>query len=289
MNVNAIGLVRKMRGGAQAHLLECDDGHFYVVKFQNNSQHLRTLVNEWLASSLFGCLQVSTPVIAIVHVSAEFLAYFPEVHIQLTTKHIPVEPGVHFGSRYQGSPDKTMVYDFLPDSLLTTVSNLSDFLGAFVLDKWTGNTDARQAIFSRPSLPPGSEKARGFRATMIDQGHAFGGQEWSFPDGPLQGVYFRSVVYRNVQCCDDFQPWLDQVVLFPEAALDNARSQLPAEWILGEEASLDVLVKKLLSRRKRVPDLIADSARVAGNAFPEWRQPQGRPQKLFCPLVRGSS
>jgi hypothetical protein len=27
--------VRRMRGGAQAHLMRADDGHFYVVKFQN--------------------------------------------------------------------------------------------------------------------------------------------------------------------------------------------------------------------------------------------------------------
>ena len=36
MPLNAVRLIRKMRGGAQAHLLECDDGCFYVVKFLNN-------------------------------------------------------------------------------------------------------------------------------------------------------------------------------------------------------------------------------------------------------------
>src|SRR6476646_6992838 len=35
MPVEAVQHVRRMRGGAQAHLMRADDGHFYVVKFQN--------------------------------------------------------------------------------------------------------------------------------------------------------------------------------------------------------------------------------------------------------------
>jgi hypothetical protein len=49
MPVRARNLIRKMRGGAQAHLLEGEDGAFYVVKFTNNPQHRRILINEWLA------------------------------------------------------------------------------------------------------------------------------------------------------------------------------------------------------------------------------------------------
>jgi len=33
--VQAVQHVRRMRGGAQSHLMRCDDGHCYVVKFQN--------------------------------------------------------------------------------------------------------------------------------------------------------------------------------------------------------------------------------------------------------------
>jgi len=38
-----------MRGGAQSHLMRCDDG-YYVVKFQNNPLHRRVLVNELLGT-----------------------------------------------------------------------------------------------------------------------------------------------------------------------------------------------------------------------------------------------
>ena len=44
-SVNAKRFVRKMRGSAQAHLLECDDGSFYVVKFSNNPQGGRRVLD----------------------------------------------------------------------------------------------------------------------------------------------------------------------------------------------------------------------------------------------------
>ena len=61
MPIQARKLIRKMRGGAQAHLLECADGGFYVVKFVNNPQHRRILINEWLANSFLRYLQIHVP------------------------------------------------------------------------------------------------------------------------------------------------------------------------------------------------------------------------------------
>src|SRR5271169_3724242 len=109
MPVDARRLIRKMRGGAQAHLIECDDGHFYVVKFLNNPQHRRILINEWIASVFLNYLQISTPEVAIVSLSAEFLEGNPGIYIQLGSHHKAVEPGWHFGSRYPGDPGKIMV------------------------------------------------------------------------------------------------------------------------------------------------------------------------------------
>jgi len=39
-----------------------------VVKFLNNSQHARVLVNDWLGIRLAGMIGLSVPVVAIVHV-----------------------------------------------------------------------------------------------------------------------------------------------------------------------------------------------------------------------------
>src|SRR5437762_10637737 len=37
-SLTAVRHVRKMRGGAQSHLLEADDGCWYVVKFRNKDR-----------------------------------------------------------------------------------------------------------------------------------------------------------------------------------------------------------------------------------------------------------
>lgn len=277
MPVNARRLIRKMRGGAQAHLIECDDGLFYVVKFVNNPQHRRVLVNEWIGAVFLQYLQIAGPRTAIVNVTSEFLEDNPEVHFQLGSRRCAIEPGWHFGSAYPGNPSKLAVYDFIPDLLLGKVVNLADFLGVLAFDKWSGNVDARQSIFFRARLqesipaydPPAGRL--GFVAYMMDHGFILGGPQWSFAESPLQGLYFRPVVYQNVTGFHDFQPWLDRVVHFPEEIVDQACKQLPPGWLEGDEPELESLMVKLMRRRNRVPDLLRDSIKGRINPFPNWR------------------
>jgi hypothetical protein len=277
MLVQATRLIRKMRGGAQAHLLECDDGHFYVVKFRNNPQHRRILINEWIASVFLNYLQISTPPAAIVSLSAAFLQDNPDIYIQLGSRHQAVEPGWHFGSRYPGDPGKIMVYDFLPDTLLDKVVNAGEFLGVLAFDKWMSNADARQSIFFRARLhrwpTAGSENTprAGFVSQMMDHGYVFDGPHWKFSDSPLQGLYFRTNVYQSVRGWDDFQPWLDRVVYFPDEVVDSAQKQIPPEWVAEDAAALQSILEKLMLRRRRVPDLIRDSRGGRVNPFPDWK------------------
>ncbi len=277
MPIAATRLIRKMRGGAQAHLLECDDGHFYVVKFRNNPQHRRILVNEWIAAVFLKYLQISTPETEIVALTPDFLARNPDLYLQLGSRHLEVPPGWHFGSRYPGDPTKVMVYDFVPDLLLDKVVNLNEFLGALVFDKWIGNADARQSIFFRARLQQwspaggGQPQRLGFVAHMMDHGYVFDGPHWTFSDSPLQGLYFRPSVYRKVTSWGDFQPWLDRVANFPEEVVDLALKQIPPEWLEGDEPALEALLTKLMSRRKRVAELIRDSQRGRINPFPAWK------------------
>ena len=257
--------------------MECDDGHFYVVKFRNNPQHRRILVNEWFASVFLNYLQISTPATAIVNLEDEFLASNPEVHIQLGSRRLAVEPGWHFGSRYPGDPSKVMVYDFIPDLLLDKIVNRNEFLGVLAFDKWIGNADARQAVFFRARLqqwsPSREEPPRhlGFVAHMMDHGFVFDGPHWTFSDSPLQGLYFRPSVYRDVTSFDDFQPWLDRIVHFPEEIVDEARKQIPPAWLAEDESMIEGLLLKLMSRRKRVPDLVRESQSGRINPFPAWK------------------
>jgi len=276
MPLTAVGHVRKMRGGAQAHLLEADDGHWYVVKFLNNPQHRRILVNELLAGAFLDYLKIASPETAAIEVSAKFLETYPDVHLTLGTRRIAISPGWHFGSRYPGDPDRLAVYDFLPDTLLSGVANLEDFLAVLVFDKWVCNSDGRQSVFYRAmvrdqAMPRGERSPRpAFVARMIDHGYAFNGPNWDFPDGPLHGLYPRKQVYEAVRSVHDFEPWLELVTHFPEEVVDQAWKRIPPAWVEGEEDALMAVLERLFERRKRVPELIAACRHARGNPFPNW-------------------
>jgi hypothetical protein len=266
-----------MRGGAQAHLVEGEDGFFYVVKFVNNPQHRRILINEWLACSFLQYLQIHVPETVLIELTPEFIADSPELYLLIGSRREPVLPGIHFGSRLAVHPDRVAIYDFLPDKLLFKIENRIDFLGTLVFDKWIGNTDSRQAVFFRArakSWTPirGAAPARiGFFAQMIDHGYAFNGPHWQFQDSPLQGLYFRPSIYDDVQSLDSFQPWLELVENFPVEVVDTAWKGIPGVW-LGEDAEeLEQLLDRLLKRRSRTAQLILDLRKERPSAFANWR------------------
>jgi hypothetical protein len=105
---------------------------------------------------------------------------------------------------------------------------------------------------------------------MIDHGFSFDGPNWTFGDSPLQGLYPRRLVYEAVRSLDDFQPWLEQVIHFPEEVIDRAWKRIPPEWIDGEEDALVRMLESLLERRRRVPDLLAACRAGRANPFPNW-------------------
>jgi len=277
MPIRARTAIRKMRGGAQAHLLEGEDGAFYVAKFLNNPQHRRILINEWLACVFLRYLQIYVPETALLELTPNFLEASPELYFSIGPRREPVKPGLHFGSRMAVDPNRVAVFDFLPDKLLAKVENRADFLGMLVFDKWVGNADSRQAVFFRgraKSWTPlkGEAPARvGFFAQMIDHGFAFNGPHWAFQDSPVQGLYFRTSVYDEVRSLDSFEPWLEMVAHFPESVIDSAWKEIPREWFEDDEEPLEKLLETLLKRRAQVSRLIREARDRRANAFRNWR------------------
>jgi hypothetical protein len=276
MSLQARRLVRKMRGGAQAHLIEGSDGAFYVVKFVNNPQHRRILVNEWLATSFLRHLQIHVPDCAVMELTEDFITESPDLYLSVGTRREPVAPGLHFASKMAVHPDRVAIFDFLPDKLLAKVENSADFLGTLVFDKWIGNADSRQAVFFRARAKTwtplkGQVAKTGFFVQMIDHGFAFNGPNWNFQDSPIQGLYFRTSVYDAVQSLESFEPWLSMVENFPAETIDAAWREIPSSWYLGEEDELERLLETLMKRRPLVPHLIHSVREKRTNAFPAWR------------------
>src|SRR5580693_6525614 len=240
----ALEQIRRMRGGAQSHLMRCDDGYYYVVKFQNNPQHRRILVNELLGTRLARRLGLPTVPVEIIDVSEELIRLTPELAVEQPRARIPCQPGLQFGSRYPGDPRRLTLHDFLPDERLRQVANLHDFAGMLVFDKWTCNTNGRQTLFFQ--APPreahpttdssaGEKTAAPYTTLMIDQGFCFNAGEWNFPDAPLRGLYARNRVYEGVTGMESFAPWLERLEQrVGKTQLGEIADEIPPEWYNDE-------------------------------------------------------
>lgn len=264
MAVDAVQHIRRMRGGAQGQLMLGADGHAYVVKFQNNPQHMRVLANEFLASKLAAAAGLSAPQVDLIYVSDWLIDNTPELEMELGRTRERCRAGLQFGSRFVGGLMPGQVVDYLSEEHLATLKNLHEFAGILALDKWTGNANGRQAVFTRKL------RESRYRAVFIDFGYCFHAGDWKFEDSPLRGVYYRNDVYREITGWESFEPWLSRIESTPAQVVYEAADEIPAEWYGGDKGEMEALADALLARRSRIRELIEAFGRSDRKPFPKW-------------------
>lgn len=277
MPIQAVQQIRKMRGGAQSHLMLGSDRNAWIVKFQNNPQHLRVLANELLATRLAAAIGLPVPACDVVEVSAWLIEHTAELIVEHGLVRERCRAGLQFGSQLVGGLMPGHVADYLPEEPLAQVRNVHEFAGALALDKWTCNANGRQAIFHRKA------RERRYTATFIDQGFCFNAGEWRFIDAPLRGVYARNAVYRGVTGWESFEPWLTRIEQFDEQKIWAIAETVPPEWYEGNAEVLEKLVQKLLSRRSQVRDLITSFRTSSRQPFPNWDRPAAATAESIFP------
>jgi len=265
--ISAIQHLRPVRGGAQSHLLRASDGACYVTKFQNNPQHIRVLANEMLATNLGLALGLPMPRVKVIEVSDWLIEHTEDRRINLGGAKIPCRSGKQLGSRYLGCESPGMSFDYLPRELLERVLNIADFPRVLALDKWTCNSDGRQAIFCRRT-----SRSQRYSATFIDQGYCFNAGEWTFPDSPLRGAYANNCVYEGVMGWEAFEPALSRAEEMDANTIWRCATEIPEEWYEGDRDGLDRLVQALHQRRGAIRKLISEFRRSSRNPFPNWRE-----------------
>lgn len=263
--LQAIQHIRRMRGGSQAQLMRGSDNRYHVIKLLGNPQHDRVLANDFFASRLGQRLELPMPDVAVIEVSAWLIENAPDLCVEVAGWRRPFPSGLHLASQLVGDPFWAPAYDYLPESQFENVLNRTDISKALVLDKWTGNADGRQVVFTQ--LIGG----RGYTVYLIDQGYSFNAGEWDFPDLALHGVYYRNYMYRDVTSRESFEPAL---TLAEEMEIDEiwrCAEGIPEEWCLPKPRELPKLVETLYHRRSKIRDLIAVFRDSSRNPFPNWK------------------
>lgn len=267
-SILAVQHIRRMRGGSQAHLLRASDGGYYVTKFRNNPQHVRVLANEMFATRLGQYLRLPIPQIEAIEVSSWLIENTPELRIEVRGLSELCSAGMQVASRYVSDVTHAMVLDHLPEAMLDRVANLSDFARVLVLDKWTCNSDGRQALFVCETA-----RWRQYRAFFIDQGYCFNAGEWSFPDNPFSGVYANAVVYQHVTGWESFEPALTLAEEMDLSDIWQCATEIPQEWYGSDSDALNRLVETLHRRQPAIRNLIASFRSSPRKPFPSWQTP----------------
>jgi hypothetical protein len=263
--VLAVQAIRRMRGGAQSQLMLGADGKLWVVKFQNNPQHLRVLANELIATRLAAAAGLTVPASEVVEVTEWLVGHTDGMHMDLARgQRARCSAGLQFGSQFVGGLMPGQVVDYLPETQMEEIRNEAEFAGILCIDKWAGNCNGRQAVFER------RPRERKYRATFIDQGFCFNAGEWNFPDAPLRGVYARNQVYRRVTGWESFEPWLSRVEAMGPEVLWEIAEAVPPEWYGGDLATIERLMEQMLARRGRVRELIGSFRDSNREPFPNW-------------------
>jgi hypothetical protein len=220
-----------------------------------------------LATNLGLALGLPMPRVEVIEVSDWLIEHTEDLRISLGGAKIPCRSGKQLGSLYVGCESPGMSFDYLPGELLQSVVNIGDFARALVLDKWTCNSDGRQAIFCRKTL-----RSQRHYATFIDQVYCFNASEWTFPDYPLRGVYANNCVYEGVMGWEAFEPALSRAEEMDTHAIWRCAADIPEEWYEGDRDGLNRLVEALHHRRGAIRKLITEFRRSSRNPFPNWRE-----------------
>ena len=265
MAVLAVQAIRKMRGGAQSQLMLGADSNLWVVKFQNNPQHIRVLANELIATRLADAIRLTVPPTDVVEVTPWLVANTIDMNYELGQgRGERYTAGLHFGSQFVGGLMPGQAVDYLPDQQLEEVRNIAEFAGILALDKWTGNCNGRQAVFTR------NARERKYRANFVDQGFCFNAGEWTFPDSPLRGIFPRNRVYTRITGWESFEPWLTLIEDMQPNTLWEIAETVPPVWYGGNLDDLQRLMEQLLQRRSRVRELIESFRNSDRAPFPLW-------------------
>lgn len=246
-------IVRRLKGGSQARLVQAENGRFYAAKFCGNPQGNRTLVNEWVAASLLSHMNVSTPHLRILALPPT-LSLCEDVHFLTGNRRKLPEGLFHLGSECPVNPDTTAIFDCLPDPLLQSVQNLNEFAGIYVFDRWLGHGDVRQAIFVRDK-----KVANGcsLKAYFIDHGMVLNGVEWALREMPLSGLAFQTTIYSMLEMSNLVEDAIVQIEAIDPDLVFAAMEGAPSSWFAeGDRDCLHALLRKLQRRQGNLRPII---------------------------------
>jgi hypothetical protein len=278
--------IRKMKGGSQSILVQCDDNRFYVVKMAGNPQGSNVLANEFLGTVIADAVGLPVAEGKLIHLSDYFIDSEPEMWFELSSGRKRPNTGLHFGSLLVGQPSgPERPSEYICRSRVNTIANRDAFLGMYLLDVWANHQDNRQAVLLRRPWDDTQE------IFFIDHGHMFGGSEWSFQERPGVALHLESSIYTDLWDDDIVFSWISHFQTVLPDVLSRAASVIPSQWYNGDLGSL---LDGLIHRLSVLAELVERDARTSRYLVEQngeddtLRLSDSRIHKLGTPDTRGT-
>jgi hypothetical protein len=252
--VSATKYIRRMRGGSQSILVQCEDGRYYIVKMTDNPQGPNVLANELLGSVLGSVAGLPVATASLVYLSDRFIDNACDLWFQTSDGVRRPQAGLHYGSQFIGETEgPNRPTEYISRSRIQTINNRGAFLGMYLLDVWANQQDHRQAMLLRSPNGHGSE------AFFFDHGFMFGGPDWSFAERRRFAGHLEGSIYSGLWDQDKVAEWISHFEKVIPDALSSAVLLIPSQWYKG---NVGVLKKVLLLRLQTLRSLVDSDAAV---------------------------
>lgn len=238
--VNAVAPIQPITNGqTKPYLLLCDDGYQYYVKFKENPESPRVLINEFVCTKIANLVQIPLTTNKLVKINLQFVQVYGEVikhHIGET-----ISQGLHFGSQ---KVDKA--YPITSSQMIEGSTNPSCLSDVLLFDHLVGNEDR---VSNRGNiLMDGTSK----KITVLDHSHAFElGPIWDHiqlshrltdPIKPLDlsgYVYSKWVPY--ITGTDPFENFFHNMIGLTREKMWHIINEVPAEWNINTQEKQTLL------------------------------------------------
>lgn len=260
--VKAERLIKKIKGtSTEPCLVRCSDGNSYYVKFAQNPEGPRVLVNEFVAGSLAILLDLPVPKFEFIDVQQDFINVFsPDLPF-------PVTAGIHFGSQ-----EVKKALAITNGKMLDELSNSEIVPMLLLFDHWIHNAD-RDKNKGNLLLNLSTKEL-----IVIDHTHVFEiGPLWdavqlqhriaetSIAPLDLEGFVYHRLI-RFVKGNDPFAPALDRFNSLVKESVVSIVGEIPEEWGCTEQEK-HILLEYLMNRHSLIPSV----PQLLRSQLPYWK------------------
>jgi hypothetical protein len=259
VNLKVVRAVRDIgvnRGATGPHVMECDDGLTYLVKFSGGS---KAAVNEFVGQTLARAISLPTPNSALVDLSEDVIGHSGDL------RNRAIQPGLHQGSEVVANASDLSELEMRHRRLDEELVNVEVLPGTVCLDNWILTEDRDRAENHLIQAVPG-----GFRYYMVDFTHSFTGPKWT-ADSLDQGSFVRVLVpsvpqvTASISGPHSFESTLKRIEALGDWRIEETVAAIPGAWGVSEEERT-VLVRFLELRRGLLRSVLTSNA----GRFPNW-------------------